>query len=112
MTSLSIRTEEKIIKELDRLASLQKLDRTAIVRRILERGIEEEKIELGIALYLKGESIGRATEISGCNLWNLLDELKIRGVTKHFDLETEKEIILETIAKDDLELQNKIKKIK
>ena len=112
MTSLSIRTEKEIINELDRLASLQNLDRTAIVRRILERGIEEEKIELGIALYLKGESIGHATEISRCNLWNLLDELKKQGIIKHFDIETEKEIILETIAKDDPELQNKIRKLK
>lgn len=112
MTSLSIRTEKEIIDELDRLATLQNLDRTAIVRRILERGIEEEKLELGIALYLKGESIGYATEISKCNFWSLLDELKKRGITKHFDLETEKEIILETIAKNDLELQRKIREIK
>ena len=112
MTSLSIRTEKEIISELDRLASLQNLDRTSIVRRILKRGIEEEKLELEIALYIKGESIGRATDISKCNIWNLLDELKKREIKKHFDLETEKEIILETIARDDPELQRKIREIK
>jgi len=109
MTSLSIRTDKKILEELDRLAQIQDLDRSTIVKRILKRGIEEEKINLGIALYLKGESIGRAIDIAKCNLWDLLDELKKRGITKHFDLEVEKEIILNTIAKNDPTLQEKIK---
>ncbi|MHA1131766.1 MAG: hypothetical protein ACTSQI_01125 [Candidatus Helarchaeota archaeon] len=109
MTSLSIRTEKEIIEELDRLANLQNVDRTTIVRKILKRGIEDEKLELGIALYLKGESIGRAVDISKCNLWVLLEELKIRGITKRFDLEAQKEIMISTIAKDDPTLQKKIR---
>ena len=83
-----------------------------VVRKILRRGIEEEKLELGIALYLKGESIGKIVDISECNLWDLLDELKIRGITKRFDLEDQKEILLATLAKDDPILQEKIRSLK
>ena len=111
MTSLSIRTEKEIIEELDKLAKLQNVDRTTIVRKILKRGIEEEKLELGIALYLKGESIRRVVDISGCNIWTLLDELKKRGITKRFDFNDEKEIILATIAKDNPALQKKVKEL-
>ncbi|MHA1797419.1 MAG: hypothetical protein ACTSVY_03130 [Candidatus Helarchaeota archaeon] len=112
MTSLSIRTEKKIIEELDRLARLQNLDRTSIVRKILKRGIEKEKLELAITLYISGESIERATDISQCNFWDILSELKKRGIMKHFDLDAEKEIILNTIAKDNPDLKKKILEIK
>jgi len=112
VTSLSIRTEKEIIEELDRLAKLQNLDRTSIVKKILKRGIEEEKLELAIALYLKGQTIGRSADISQCNFWDLLDELKKRGIMKHFDLDAEKEIILDTIAKDDQNLRKRILEMK
>jgi len=112
MTSLSIRTEKKILDELDRLASLRQVDRTTIVKRILERGIDEEKLELAIYLYTKGESIGRTLDVSQCNIWELLDELKKRGITKHFDLEDAKEIILSTIGKNDSTLQDKLNELK
>ncbi len=82
------------------------------MRKILKRGIEEEKLELGIALYLKGESIGRVVDISDCNLWELLDELKARGITKRFELDDQKEILLATLAKDDPLLQEKIRSLK
>ena len=112
MTSLSIRTDKKIIEELDRLAALQEMDRTDVVKKILKRGIEEEKLELAIILYMKGDSIGKAVDVSQCDLWELLDELKKRGITKRFDIEEAKDIILATIAKNDPSLQRKIKELK
>ncbi len=79
---------------------------------ILEQGIEKERLDLAVSSYLKGESIGRAVDVSQCNLWALLEEFKKRGITKRFDLDVAKELVLSTIAKNDPELQDKIKELK
>ncbi len=73
--------------------------------------MKDEKLERAIALYLKGESIGRAVGISECNLWDLLDELREKGITRGFDLEVRRDILVKNFAKDDPTFEKRIEQI-
>ncbi len=109
--TLSVRMKKEILTEIDRLADLLGVDRASIVRKIIDQGLEQEKIDIAIELYQKGDTLERAANISGASLWDLIDEVKKRGITSKFDLEEEKEMFIKIFAKDDKELADKIRKI-
>lgn len=109
MANLSVRMNKEILDELDRIAKLQEVDRATIVRRIIDRGIKKQRIDLALDLYQKGESLERAANISGASLWDVLEQRKRRGITSKFDIEEEKDTIIRIFAKEDEELEKKIR---
>ena len=111
MTNLLVRMKKETIDELDRIAELLNIDRATIVRKIIDKGIEQQKIEFAIELYQKGDTLERAANISGASLWDLFEELKRRGITSKFDIEQEKETYIRIFAKDNKDLMDKIRKI-
>lgn len=60
--------KKKMIDELDRIAELLGVDRATIVRKIIDNGIERQKIEVAIDLYQKGNTLEEAANISGASL--------------------------------------------
>jgi len=111
MTNLSVRMNKEMIDELDRIAELLGVDRATIVRKIIDTGIELQKIEVAIELYQKGDTLERAANISGASLWDLFEELKNRGITSKFDIDQEKDTYLRVFANDNEDLRKKIKNI-
>ncbi len=109
MTNLSVRMKKETIDELDRIAELLGVDRATIVRKIIDTGIELQKIEVAIDLYQKGDTLERAANISGASLWDLFEELKNRGITSKFDMDQEKETYLRVFGQKNEELIKKIK---
>ena len=112
MTNLSVRMKKETLDELDRIAELLGVDRATIVRKIIDTGIELQKIEVAIDLYQKGDTLERATNISGASLWDLFEELKNRGITSKFDIDQEKETYLRVFGKDNEDLKKKIRDLR
>ncbi|MHA1728593.1 MAG: ribbon-helix-helix protein, CopG family [Promethearchaeota archaeon] len=111
MTNLSIRMKKEMIDELDRIAKLLGVNRTTIVRKIIHTGIEQQKIEVAIDLFQKGDTLERAANISGAYLWDLFEELKNRGITSKFDIDQEKETYLRVFGKNNENLKKRIKNL-
>lgn len=111
MANLSVRMKKDVLDELDQIAKLRGVDRATIVRRIIDNGIDEQKIEVAIDLYQKGDTLERAANISGASLWDLIEEIKRRGITSKFDIEDEKDTIVKVLAKDNKELEKKIREL-
>jgi predicted HTH domain antitoxin len=111
MANLSVRMKKEMIDELDQLAKLRGVDRATIVRKIIDNGIENQRIELALELYQKGTTLERAANISRASLWDLMEEIKKRGITSKFDIEEEKDTIVRIFAKDDKELEKKIRNL-
>jgi len=111
MINLSVRMKKEIIDELDRIANLLGVDRATIVRRIIDTGIEQQKIEVAINLYQKGDTLERAANISGASLWDLLEEIKKRGITSKFDVKQEKDTYIRVFGERNKDLIEKIRKI-
>ncbi|TFF89461.1 MAG: hypothetical protein EU549_00540 [Promethearchaeota archaeon] len=111
MANLSVRMKRETINELDRIAELLGVDRATIVRKIIDKGIDQQKIEVAVDLYQKGETLERAIDISGASLWDLFDELKKRGITSKFDIDREKETYIRVFGKDNDDLARKIREL-
>ncbi len=111
MTNLSVRMNKEMIDELDRIADLLGVYRATIVRKIIDTGIEQQKIEVAINLYQKGDTLERAANISGASLWDLFEEMKKRGITSKFDMEQEKDTYIRVFGEKNKDLIEKIRKI-
>jgi len=80
-TTLTARLPDELSEELDRISEKEKLDKSAVVRRLLAEAVKEKKVEEGLERYESGEtSIRKASEISGLSLREFMNVMKDRGV--------------------------------
>jgi len=91
---ISIILPEDLKKEIDKLREFNKEDQSTFIRKLLWKSIAQEKLEYAINEYLNDKiSIGKASEIAGISIWEMLDELNRRNVTLNYKIsEAELEI--------------------
>jgi predicted HTH domain antitoxin len=78
---------EELKKEIDNLKKLYKEEQSSLIRRLLWRSINEEKTDFAIKEYLNEKiSMGKAAEIAGISIWEILDELKKRNITLKYKI--------------------------
>lgn len=63
------------------MADRERKDRSALIRELLDSGIQEKDIEYAVELYRKGQATGwRAAQLAEISLWNFYKILDERGV--------------------------------
>src|SRR5919106_780164 len=78
---VNLRLEEELVREIERAAREEALDRGTMVRRLLRDGIRGWRRERAILGYQTGRlSIGRAAEDAELTQWELMDELRARHI--------------------------------
>lgn len=96
---ISIVLPDDLKEEIDKLRALYKEDQSSIIRKLLWKSIAQEKLEYALKEYLKDKiSLGKASEIAGISIWEMLDELKKRNVTLNYKM-AEAELEIEKILK-------------
>lgn len=92
MATTSVRLPDNLLDALDRLAEKEHTDRSTLIRRAIEEGLQEIALERAIQAYQRGgrTAWGAAGE-EGISLWRLLDELERRDLWFRTDEETLRE---------------------
>ncbi len=86
--TLTTRVPDEIYEEIERIAEIENLDKSSVVRRLLSKVIPEWKLEYALALYQKGEiSIGKAAELSSLSIWEIMDEIAGRKIPLNYNVE-------------------------
>lgn len=81
MKNVSIRLRGDFMKEAERLAKLETVDKSVIIREALEKGLADVKLEIAIEIFSKGKaSTSETAEIAGLSIGEVMDELVKRGV--------------------------------
>ena len=71
------------------MAKKEKLDRSAITRRLLARALVEEELDYALELYKKGEiTIGKAAEIAGKDIREMMIIASKRDITFQYSLKS------------------------
>ena len=84
----TVRVTEEFLEELSKFIKQMKLDRSAYLRQILERGFREDKEERLLVKYAKGEfSAEEVCANLNISLWDLLELLKRKNMTLNVSLE-------------------------
>lgn len=83
---VNMRLERDLIDELDDLAREASLDRAELARRLLRDGLRQERLDLALRRYRRGEvSIGRAAEIGRISLYEIIDRVHDEGIPYALD---------------------------
>lgn len=74
--TVSTRLPEEVVRELERIAADEHLDRAALIRKMLLEDIREYRIQQATEAYRRGEtSVGAAAQAAGVSLWVMIDHL-------------------------------------
>jgi len=72
--TVSVRLSEESLREIDRLAERLQTDRSEALRRFIERGLREARIDDALDRLRRGKvSIGRAAEEARVTLYEMLE---------------------------------------
>ena len=81
MKNVSIRLQKEFVEEAEKLAKLERVDKSAIIREALEKGFAEVKLKMAVELFSKGKaSTSEAADVAGLSVGELMDELVRRGI--------------------------------
>ena len=81
MKNVSIRLREDFMKEAEKLAELELVDKSVIIREALEWGFLDVKVKVAIEMFSKDKaSTSEAAEIAGLSVGEMMDELVKRGI--------------------------------
>mgnify|MGYP001598017514 CR=1 FL=1 len=81
MKNISIRLKEDIMDEAEKLANLEMVDKSVIIREALEKGFAEVKLEIAIEMFGKDKvSTSEAAKIADLSIGEMMDELVKRGL--------------------------------
>ena len=96
---ISIILPDDLKEEIDKLKKLFKEDQSSYIRKLLWKSVAQEKLEYAITQYLDDKiSMGKAAEMAGISIWEMLDELKKRNVSLKYKI-SEAELEIDKIMK-------------
>jgi predicted HTH domain antitoxin len=79
---------DKMVKEVEEFMSTHGIDRSTAIRKLLEKSLDQWKIERAVSKYMAGTiSLMKASEIAGLSLWEFIDELQKRDITINISID-------------------------
>lgn len=83
---ISFRSKKELRELAGLLAKLESRNISDTYRDVFRVGIEEKRKKVALDKYSKGEvSLGKAAEVAGVSIWEMLDLLKERKVDLNLD---------------------------
>src|SRR3989338_464022 len=88
MALVSTRIPDDLEKEVEWYAKKEQIGKAIALRKILDRGLKEIRLEYALDLYAKGKiTLGRAAEVAGLSLWDMIDIVRERRIPMHYTVE-------------------------
>ena len=83
---MNLRLDRELLEQLDALAQGQHVDRSELVRQLLDEGVARHRIDLAVTQYAAGRvSAWRAAELAGVSLYEMLDRIAEVGIPYQLD---------------------------
>ncbi len=74
-------------KSLRELQELTGEDQSSLLRKLLDRGMADAKMDIAVDFYIKEKkSLEQSSSVAGVSLWRFLDELRKRNVTPKYSM--------------------------
>jgi predicted HTH domain antitoxin len=87
-TSIGVRLSKKVLDYIDREAEIESVDRSVIIRRLVERGAAELEKEKAAKLYMEGKvSISGAAEMTKLTIPEMVDYLVGKGYRSEYSMD-------------------------
>lgn len=85
--AVSVRIDKSDLEEIQRLAEMEKKNKSSVLREVLGEGLKQRKLELALEKYRKRETTAwKAARTAGIPLTLFMDILVQRGIDFHYGL--------------------------
>lgn len=85
---VTARVPEDVYEAIEAIREDEQTDRSTAIKRLLERGIEDWRLDAAVSRYQGGTvSLGRAAEVADVSVWRFLDVLDDRAVEVNYAAE-------------------------
>jgi len=92
--TITTRVEDSVVYDIDRVAKIEAMDRSTVIRRFLIKSMHEWKIEQALEEYEQGKiTLWQAARRCDISLWEMIEEVKKRTIHVPYTLEALKEDI-------------------
>jgi len=92
LVSVTARLGTESLEYIKNISKIFDLDKSTAFRQILQKGIQEDKKEKALELYMKGKfSIGQASKFADMYVGDFFDLMKQKGIESNLTLEDFKE---------------------
>ena len=103
MALISTRIPDELKKQLEWYAKKEMIGTAIAIRKIIDIGLKEVRLEYALDLYRKGKvSLGRAGEIAELSLWEMMDIVREKRIPMPYTVED---------VEKDFEIAKKISKM-
>ena len=86
--TITTRLPDEYVNGIGKIAKLEKLDISGVIRKLLAKAIDEWKKDHAVEMYKKGEfSFGQAAKFAEISVWDFPNLLKDKRVPLNLDLE-------------------------
>ena len=98
--AVTARLKDELLKEIQKMAREESIDRSSAIQRLLKIGLREYKTKRALNLYREGKvTLWRAAELAGVSLREMMDTIKARDIPYQYDVEALEEYVEELLAK-------------
>jgi len=98
--AVTARLKDELLKEIQKMAREESIDRSSAIQRLLKIGLREYKTKRALNLYRDGKvTLWRAAELAGVSLREMMDTIKARDIPYQYDVEALEEYVEELLAK-------------
>jgi len=97
---VSLLVPKKLRDEIESLTAITGDDKSTLMRKLMQKGLDEVKLDIGIDHYVKGKaSLERSSKTAGVSIWRFLEELTNRKIGIRYKLEDAQEEIAKIISR-------------
>ena len=90
--TLTTRASRELARKIEELAKREQVDKSAIIRKLLQEAVERKSLEDAVEQYRRGRlSLWKAARNAGISLWEMVDVLAKEGVYFDYDREALRE---------------------
>ena len=88
LVSVTTRLGSESLEYIRKVSKMFKLDKSAAFRNILQKGIQEDKKEKALELYITGKfSLGQAAKFADMYIGDFYDLMRQKGIESNLTLE-------------------------
>lgn len=82
---VTARIPEEMYEAIERIRHAEHTDRSTAIKTLLERGIDQWRLDEAVERYREGQAtLGAAADQAGLSLWRFLEVLDDRGVAVNY----------------------------
>lgn len=88
LKSVTARLPPEMLREVEKLAEREKIDRSELIRRLLDLALQQRRREEALEAYREGNvTLWKAAEMAGLSLREMMDLVKIEKIPVPYTIE-------------------------